>query len=548
MKNQIVVLFSLMCGLMGCSVQPKKTSQGFLHNLDLSRYTEEGYPAAWYIEAQPNMLTIEQPTQPYQAGIKIIKNSIGTAFFYTPMQIKTECIKSLSATTQMNGSSDIKASVVFMVMDDKSPDVARPTAGIDKNMVISHSKKSKNGCLGSDFLMGLLVTGEGEISISGFELTINGQIFQDSVSPSVNIDNTDIRILRDKVITLDDLPDSKAWFNDAHIIGLGENSHGAKNLFEMKTELIQYAIEKTGVTQVSLEMPAINALVVNDYIQGKSDDKQKTLLSLNYPSWQTQSMMRLLEWLREYNLKNSNSIVFSGFDVQQPLLTLSVLKNKLQKDQDVRGVEYLEILSALISNNDPDVQAFNKSIQQLKQHLTKHKPELTRFADVLRKGAILQNPTLGTGDRSEFMAQQVIKLAQKRKTVIWADNTHVTKKPSAMGAWIDAAVGNKYLAIGFTYDRGNYSAYGPQNPYPVHRSFRGTHEDILKRLENQTFLIKLSDLPQDHPLLERREFRFIGSQPQTYSQFYPHRLNEHFDIIGFTHRTSHTEFMVEHDF
>ncbi|WP_395373842.1 erythromycin esterase family protein [Marinicella sp. W31] len=481
-------------------------------------------------------------------GIIIKKNNAQAAFIYTPIQYKTECVQTLSATTQMNSSPDISVSVVFMGLDEKRPDMAEPTAGMNKHIVISHLKKKQKGCLSGDFLVGILVTGVGEILVSGIELKINGRFFEDSASPSNSMTSKDLAFLRDKIVTFDNLSSSDIWFEDAQIIGLGENSHGAKNLFEMKTEIIKHLIEKAKVTQVSLEMPAITALAVNDYIQGNSDDKQKTLLALNYPSWQTQSMLKLLDWLKAYNLSNANEIVFSGFDVQQPQLTLSVLKSRFLKDQDMRGLEYLEKLAAIMSDSNPNVEAFTQGIEQLKQHLIEHKHELSRFADVLKQGAIVQNPGLGSGDRSKFMAEQVMMLAQERKTVIWADNTHISKKPSAMGAWIDSSLGDQYIALGLSFDTGTYSAYGPENPYPVHPSFSGSHEDILKSAASEPFLIRLSDLPDHHPLLEQREFRFIGSQPQTYSQFYPHVLKEHFNIIGFTHNTSHTEFLIEHDF
>lgn len=36
--------------------------------------------------------------------------------------------------------------------------------------------------------------------------------------------------------------------------------------------------------------------------------------------------------------------------------------------------------------------------------------------------------------------------------------------------------------------------------------------------------------------------------PQTFNQFYPHRLEDHFDVIGFAASTDSTHYLVKHVF
>ncbi len=548
MKRKAICLIVVSICIFSCSNIKKQANHAYLHNLNLVAFTEEGYPAAWYIEAEPN--TVNLSKRPTKDAYKVILTTTSkeAVVMYTPVQLGSECITSLSASTHVKSNPKINASIIFINPSEGRPDMAEPKPGINADDKISHSKKPASNCLGNYFLIGILVKGQGDILIDGFELVVNGQIFEDVQRPEVEISKKNVDEISNKAVLLDDLSVAKPWFENVQVIGLGENSHGAKNLFEMKGKIIKYLIEHQGFTQLSLEMPAITASVINDYIQGRNQDEQKTLYALTYPSWQTQSMMDLLNWLRDYNIKNNNAILFTGFDVQQPRLTISGLEQRFAVNEDGHGVEILKKLSAMLSDENLSPDVFNQQITKLKSHLNTLNSQLSQFAEILQQGAILQNPNLGEGSRSKFMAQQVLHLSQHQKTIIWADNTHISKKLPAMGSWIDERLGQKYMAFGLTFNEGTYSAYGPNNPYQIHPSIKGSHEKIFELTAVDTFLIKLDELPIDHPLLEQREFRFIGSQPQTYSQFHPHRLKEHFDIIGYTGVTSHTEYLIEHDF
>lgn len=151
------------------------------------------------------------------------------------------------------------------------------------------------------------------------------------------------------------------------------------------------------------------------------------------------------------------------------------------------------------------------------------------------------------------MAKRAIELLaaadDDARLIVWADNTHVTRAGNAMGAILAEHFGERYVALGLTFGDGYYSAYGAERRYPAHEAYPGTHEHLLAAAGPDAFLVALSDLPEHHPLRAgNRGFRYIGSRPQTFHQFYPHRLPEHFDIVGFVHSTDSTRYLLPHEF
>lgn len=117
-----------------------------------------------------------------------------------------------------------------------------------------------------------------------------------------------------------------------------------------------------------------------------------------------------------------------------------------------------------------------------------------------------------------------------------------------MGAHLSRRLQDDYLAIGFTFNSGYYAAYGPALRYVVQAGFPGTHEYVLSRHAAGPYLVPLGSLSATHRLRQIAGFRYIGSRPQLLNQFYPHRLEDHFDVIGFVESTDSTRYLVKHDF
>jgi erythromycin esterase-like protein len=110
-----------------------------------------------------------------------------------------------------------------------------------------------------------------------------------------------------------------------------------------------------------------------------------------------------------------------------------------------------------------------------------------------------------------------------------------------MGNLLSHLYGEKYLAIGFTYNTGFYSAYGPEEKYKVHPSYVGTYEYYFSKCQVKNFILDLRSIKAstiiDHPA----GFRTIGSKPQETSQFAEITLKDHFDVIVYLENSVHTK-------
>jgi erythromycin esterase len=269
---------------------------------------------------------------------------------------------------------------------------------------------------------------------------------------------------------------------------------------------------------------------------------------LVYPSWQTAEMMSIIDWLRRYNESAEQKVIFAGFDIQQPQIALRLLgvKSSIALSPELHGM-YQQVVAAF---DEGDIEKALEGSNALKNDLPSNAAGAQRYIRLFRHGILMDRPDLGGKSRDAYMAQEVSILAKEKNELIilWADNTHVTKAPGAMGHYLDDAFGSQYTAVGMTFADGFYAAYGPEKRYPVDPPFLGTHEAILAAADEDIYLVAVSNLKVTHPLRQRRGFRYIGSRPAAFNQFYPHTLENHFDVIGFVRETEATQYLLDPSF
>src|SRR5690606_39102602 len=67
--------------------------------------------------------------------------------------------------------------------------------------------------------------------------------------------------------------------------------------------------------------------------------------------------------------------------------------------------------------------------------------------------------------RDAAMAENVLWLLERNpgaRMLIWAHNGHVARQDGWMGAHLDAALGDDYLPVAFSFGSGEYTAVDPQ--------------------------------------------------------------------------------------
>ena len=111
-----------------------------------------------------------------------------------------------------------------------------------------------------------------------------------------------------------DLKPFKNMVGSASIVGLGEATHGAHEVFTMKNRIVNYLVSEKGFTNLVLEEGWDRALELDRYVlTGEGNPSQH--LS---PVFKTKEMLDLLDWIRQYNAnpKHKSKVRIIGMDIQ----------------------------------------------------------------------------------------------------------------------------------------------------------------------------------------------------------------------------------------
>jgi erythromycin esterase len=113
---------------------------------------------------------------------------------------------------------------------------------------------------------------------------------------------------------LNDLKQLKNMVGSASIVGLGEATHGAHEVFTMKHRIVNYLVSEKGFINLVLEEGWDRALELDRYVlTGKGNPSQH--LS---PAFKTKEMLYLLSWIQQYNAnpKHKSKVRVIGMDIQ----------------------------------------------------------------------------------------------------------------------------------------------------------------------------------------------------------------------------------------
>ena len=290
-----------------------------------------------------------------------------------------------------------------------------------------------------------------------------------------------------------DLAPLRKVLNDVKYVGLGEATHGSKEFFQIKHRLLEFLVKELGFTIFAIEASSHGCEKINDYIQHGKGDVYTALASQNFWVWDTEEVISMIEWMRNYNLTESeqNKIKFVGFDIlmEKNGLSTSKIEDYLQKvdtiflkeirpildiynaplatyNKDSLQNSYTELLSTFIfrkgilikKSSEKEYEEVLDGIRILGQYLDTY---------VMRKS----DSRYGTRNwRDYYMAENFFNLLSREspevKVVLWAHNGHITHNSSfsgkkmnrPLGYYLKKAFGNRYYSFGFGFDHGSFNA------------------------------------------------------------------------------------------
>jgi erythromycin esterase len=396
-----------------------------------------------------------------------------------------------------------------------------------------------------------------------------------------------------------DLAPLKGILADVRLVGLGEATHGTREIFQFKHRMVEFLVVEMGVTVFIIEASFPACLNVNRYVLQGEGDPAEALASIGFWTWDTQEVSDMIEWMRGHNetVPDERKVRFVGNDLQyidESLDAVEAFLGQVAPDYvetaraayDHVRIDPFEI-TAMASAPETEKQEILEGLNAVLGFLSLHEGEFVRRTSRAEYDLVLQHARIpaqfydaysrpmfdpedpantGAALRDVYMARNVSWVLETMypgaKAVVWAHNGHVSKSVyggaiPAMGSILREMYGDAYYTLGFDFDHGGFQARNldpeaPDGEYGVLREFTvgpardGTLAAALREAVDGDFLVDLRSVPTAGPVHEwMAELHPVASIGAGFSESQaeapwraPLVVTEHFDGLIFLHETT----------
>jgi erythromycin esterase len=356
------------------------------------------------------------------------------------------------------------------------------------------------------------------------------------------------------------------------IVGLGEATHGSKELFDLKARIIERLVTHRGFRTIGFEANAPEVAELNRYVIEQRGNPEEILSGLHFWTCNTEEVLALIEWVRQFNATrpHSEKVRFFGIDSQYPERIASSVLAHLEKYAPRERRRAMKALAPLLAPGAKDSYQELSATQQ-----TRVQEEIERLQRRVQRGLLAKAPThalraarrdltlliqseflarnyntRGYEARDRFMADNVGALLEEGKVVVWAHNAHIGRHPfrgmKTLGSVLGERFGGDYLAIGTAFYEGSFQARDAQygkgiasnrlTSFDAGRARCGSLEAALGASLPGNFLLDLRAVPAEvarwleEPRLTRYGLSAFTSRDQTWFLVRP---ANHYDIVAF---------------
>lgn len=354
-----------------------------------------------------------------------------------------------------------------------------------------------------------------------------------------------------------DLQPLKPVIGSARIVALGEATHGTREFFQLKHRLLEFLVTEMGFTTFAMEANWPESLAVNDYVLHGRGDPAKILAGLHYWTWDTEEVLDLILWMRQYNMPSTHKtkVTFVGFDAQLTALAATTIKDYLAQIDPAFAAEIGPRLIPFEKENrnyatlsDADVDALRSTVQELAERLRAEERTYVARSTVQQWRLACQHARIlrqvdeqrRAGDdemtrymiRDSAMAENVGWILENQspqcKMVVWAHNAHVARDPRgifdgaivSMGMHLARRFDPDFVVVGLAFGEGTFQAVVIEEGN--RRSIRevavgpapdGTLDAVLARTGIPAFMLDLRHVDEDvAPWLQQPQItREIGA-------------------------------------
>ncbi len=384
-----------------------------------------------------------------------------------------------------------------------------------------------------------------------------------SGSPELQI----VKWLRENAMTLSWV-ESGQGFNDleplgmildgVRVVGLGEATHGTREVFQFKHRMLEYLVINKGFTVFVIEAGYEVFIVINEYVLYGQGNAAAALAGQGFWTWDTEEVLAMIEWVRRYNVtqREGRKVKFYGCDCQSVVNATQIVRRYVERvaPQSLGLVESaFEPLSTIRTEPAPgqeEAAAAHKeavidSLYTLLGFLSHHRMSFTRLTSPEEYEAALQNVriciqycgaigrpakpldrfTLRDRAMAENIEYIINVLEPGSKAVVWAHNGHVTRSrgtegPTTMGEYLSCIFGQAYYNFAFALNKGTFQSRDMLDPTLVLAAFslpparEETVEWYFAQVGLDNYIVNLRQPKPDAVerwSAERRPFREIGA-------------------------------------
>ena len=260
---------------------------------------------------------------------------------------------------------------------------------------------------------------------------------------------------------------------DVRVVGIGEATHGNREFQTVKKEVFEKLVKEGNGRAICFEMTAGEAAVYNDAVHENETNLTDLIASTDYPLYDTEQIVDLLTWMREYNqtVPYEESLMIYGVDMQGAERSVEYLKGYSGKNPQSLSVEEQEGLQRVTTETEEEKKAAEEFFDAMEKRLAAaddmESALLRVHAQVILQGlrapSYEEDPAENSNYRDNCMAENLKSysdIEQSRgysQILITAHNGHTMKGSSTnygdedmltMGERINRLFEGSYYCIG----------------------------------------------------------------------------------------------------
>ena len=251
--------------------------------------------------------------------------------------------------------------------------------------------------------------------------------------------------------------------SDARVVALGDATCGNAEFQAAKLDMLKKMIAAGNCRSIVFDIPVGEGALINAAIHGNGSHLTELMDELECPYYDTQQIIDLLAWAREYNKGRSynNSVLFYGMEfgdtgsALEYLIEFAGVHPEAIKDGDIEKITAL-------AGEGTDISSEKEYFKGLYDELSES-PNVDYMIAAMTVDSILQSidattletdPAKLTQYRNLSMAgnvQSISAIEEKRgysQILITAHNDLVMKEATALGGDLQELFKDKYFCIG----------------------------------------------------------------------------------------------------